>query len=63
MGVMYRKSIPRARIRQSDFREELFANKKLHNNKPMIDLDILYIVGKERPHHLLGRVYLNILLN
>ncbi|HKR83854.1 MAG TPA: hypothetical protein VJS37_06730 [Terriglobales bacterium] len=58
---MYRKSIPGARIRQSDFCEELFENKKLHNNKGMIDLAILYIVGKVGAHHSLGRVYLNIL--
>jgi hypothetical protein len=63
MALMYRKSIPRARTRQSDFREKLFASKKLHSNKPMIDLGILNIVGKVRPHRLLGRVYPNILPN
>jgi hypothetical protein len=46
MAVMYRKSIPAARSCQSDFREELFPSKKLHNNKTMIGLNLLYIVGQ-----------------
>src|SRR5215471_9144708 len=46
MAATYRKSIPRARTCQSDFREELFPSKKLHSSKPIIGLNLLDIVGK-----------------
>src|SRR5215471_3053828 len=58
MAVMYRNSIPRARICQSDFREELFPSKKLHRSRALIGLNVLYIVVNVTPRHSLERVYL-----
>jgi hypothetical protein len=46
MAVMYRNSIPGAKICQSDFREALFPSKKPHRSRPMIGLSILDTVGK-----------------